>query len=117
MTSPGKTRSGHEQQRTQAQHSQYAFLVAQGLFAEHIGLSQKLQAVPLEQKRYTHTPQAKVMEFLVATLAGLEHLQDISLAAHPLAKDRACCRVRPGPALGPGRPAALVRQRCSHRHR
>ena len=75
--------------KTQTQHTQHAFLVAWGSFAEHIGLPQKLQAVPLKQKRYTHTPQAKVLEFLVAILGGLEHLQDISLAAHPLDKDQA----------------------------
>jgi hypothetical protein len=71
------------------QHTQHAFLVAWGSFAEQIGLLNALQAVPLSQKRYTHTPQAKVLEFLVAILAGLKHLQDISRAAHPLAKDQA----------------------------
>ncbi len=75
--------------KTQMQHTQHAFLVAWGWFAEHIGLPQQLQAVALSQKRYQHTPQTKVMEFLVAILAGLPHLQDISLAAHPLDKDQA----------------------------
>jgi len=69
--------------------TQHALLVAWGSFAEHIGLPEKLQAVRLRQKRYRHTPQTKVMEFLVAVMAGLKHLQDISLAAHPLDKDQA----------------------------
>ena len=73
----------------QIQQTQHAFLVAWGWFAEQIGLIQALQAVPLSQKRYSHTPQTKVVEFLVAILAGLEHLQDISLAAHPLDMDQA----------------------------
>lgn len=71
------------------QHTQHAFLVAWGWFAEQIGLIQQLQAVRLKQKRYNHTPQSKVLEFLVAILAGSKHLQDISLAAHPLDKDQA----------------------------
>jgi len=73
----------------QVQDTQHAFLVAWGWFAKVIGLIQALQEVPLRQKKYMHTPQTKVVEFLVAILGGLEHLQDISLAAHPLDKDRA----------------------------
>jgi len=71
------------------QHTQHALLVAWGAFAEHMGLPAKLQSVQLSQKCYRHTPQTKVLEFLVAILAGLRHLQDISLAAHPLDKDQA----------------------------
>ena len=74
---------------THRQDTQHAFLVAWGWFAEHIGLIQQLQAVSLKQKHYHHMPQTKVLEFLVAILAGLQHLQDISLAAHPLDKDQA----------------------------
>lgn len=70
-------------------NTQHAFLVAWGWFAEIIGLIQALQDVPLHQKKYTHTPQTKVIEFLVAILGGTEHLQDISLAAHPLDMDQA----------------------------
>ena len=71
------------------QHTQHAFLVAWGWFAEHLGLLTKIQSVSIRQKQYQHPPQAKVLEFLVATLAGLKYLQDISLAAHPLDKDLA----------------------------
>src|SRR5258707_12766475 len=70
------------------QETQHAFLVAWGWFAEHIGLIQKLQALPIKQKHYHHWPQSKVLEFLLAILAGLQHLQEISLAAHPLDKDQ-----------------------------
>ena len=72
--------------------TQHAFLVAWGRFAQEIGLIDKLEAVPLHQKRREHTPQSKVLEFLVAHLAGLKHLQDISLAAHPLDKDQPVAR-------------------------
>jgi len=71
----------------QIQQTQHAFLVAWGWFGEHTGLIQALQKVHFHQKRNTHTPQTKVMEFLVAILAGLKHLQDISQSAHPLDLD------------------------------
>ncbi len=83
---------------TQIQETQHAFLVAWGWFAEHIGLIQKLQALSLKQKHYHHRPQTKVLEFLVAILAGLPHLQDISLAAHPLDKDQAVAQAWQQPA-------------------
>jgi len=75
--------------KNSSQHTQHAFLVVWGAFAEQIGLPQKLQAIPLKQKRYRHSPQGKVLEFLVAILAGLKHLKNLSLAAHPLVKDQA----------------------------
>jgi hypothetical protein len=74
---------------SEVQHTQHAFLVAWGWFGEHIGLIRRLFAVSLHQKHYHHTPQGKVLEFLVAILGGLKHLQDISLSAHPLDKDLA----------------------------
>src|SRR3972149_3312455 len=74
---------------SEVQHTQHAFVVAWGWFAEHIDLIRRLLAVCLHQKRYHHTPQGKVLEFLVAILAGLKHLQDISLSAHPLDRDPA----------------------------
>jgi IS4 transposase len=69
--------------------TQHAFLVAWGCFAQRIELVQKLKGVRLKQKRYKHSPQAKVLEFLVGQLAGLQHLCDLSLAAHPLDHDTA----------------------------
>lgn len=73
----------------QIQHTQHAFLVAWGRFAEAIGLIQGIRAVELKQKTYHHAPQTKVLEYLVATLSGFRQLQDISLSAHPLDKDQA----------------------------
>src|SRR5437870_13900605 len=87
--------SNSEQHRHATQH---AFLVVWGWCAEHIGLIQQLQAVSLKQKSYHHRPQTKVLEFLVAILAGLEHLQEISLAAHPLDKDQAVAQAWGQPA-------------------
>jgi len=83
---------------THRQDTQHAFLVAWGWFAEHLGLIQQLQGVSLKQKPYHHRPQTKVLEFLVAILAGLPHLQDISLAAHPLDKDQAVAQAWAQPA-------------------
>src|SRR5256714_8594027 len=87
--------SNSEQHRQDTQH---AFLVAWGWFAEHLGLIQQLQGVSLKQKPYHHRPQTKVLEFLVAILAGLQHLQEISLAAHPLDKDQAVAQAWGQPA-------------------
>ncbi len=71
----------------QAQETQHALLVPWGHFAREIGLLSGLEAIKLNQKVYEHSPQAKVIEFLVAILSGAKYLQDISLAAHPLDKD------------------------------
>ena len=73
----------------QEQETQHALLVPWGHFAQEIGLLSGIEAVKLNQKVYEHTPQAKVIEFLVAILSGAKYLQDISLAAHPLDKDLA----------------------------
>lgn len=63
-------------------------LVIWGIFARRIGLVETIEAVKLKQKKRDHTPQTKVLEFLVAMLAGLPHLQDISRSAHPLDQDQ-----------------------------
>ena len=68
--------------------TQHAMLVIWGLYARQLGLVQALAAVKLKQKVRTHTPQTKVLEFLVAMLGGLPHLQDISRSAHPLDQDQ-----------------------------
>jgi hypothetical protein len=67
----------------------HAMLVVWGQFAQSIGLIDKLQSVALHQKTVEHSPQRKILEFLVAILAGLEHLQDLSRAAHPIDQDQA----------------------------
>src|SRR5512134_2792564 len=76
----------------QEQDTQHALLVAWGDFAREIGLLSGIEASQLSQKVYEHTPQAKVIEFLVAILSGAKYLQDLSLAAHPLDKDLAVAR-------------------------
>lgn len=72
---------------TTSQMTQHAMLVIWGLFARRIGLVEAIEAVKLKQKKRDHTPQTKVLEFLVAILAGLPYLQDISRSAHPLDQD------------------------------
>lgn len=74
---------------TEGMLTQHAMLVAWGVYAQRIGLVKQLEQVELKQKQREHRPQTKVIEFLVAILAGLPHLQDISLAAHPLDQDGA----------------------------
>ncbi len=73
----------------QPSHSEHALLVLLGQYAQHLGLIQALMDVPLHQKAYVHRPQTKVLEFLVAVLAGLAHLEDISQDGRPLDQDRA----------------------------
>ena len=72
--------------------TQHAMLVVWGQFTQAIGLLEKLQSICLHQKTVVHSPQRKVLEFLVAILAGLEHLQDLSRSAHPIDQDQAVAR-------------------------
>lgn len=78
--------------------TQHAMLVLWGQFAQRIGLVEALEAIPLRQKTRTHRPQTKVLEFLVAILAGLPYLKDISRSAHPLDQDQAVARAWRQPA-------------------
>jgi len=70
----------------------HAMLVAWGQFAQSIGLIQDIEGVPLHQKTVTHRPQTKILEFFIAILAGLEHLQDLSRSAHPIDQDQAVAK-------------------------
>jgi hypothetical protein len=65
----------------------HALLVLLGRFAQHLGLVRLLEAVPLVQKTVTHSPQAKLIEFLLAVLAGLGQLQELTHASNPIASD------------------------------
>lgn len=66
----------------------HAWLVVLGYFAQALGLVDELEKVPIEQRKGTdHTPQKKLIEFLVGILGGIEYLQDLNLAAQPIAKD------------------------------
>ena len=69
------------------QMMQHAMLGIWGLFARRMGLVQAIETIQLKQKTRTHTPPTKVLEFLVAMLGGLSHLQDISRSSHPLDQD------------------------------
>ena len=62
----------------------HALLVVLGEYARQVGLIERLQAVPIDQRQGDYTPQSKLIEFLIAILAGLEHLEDLSQATNPL---------------------------------
>ncbi len=79
-------------QSDEAVLTDHAMLVVWGQYAHCLGLIQAIQAIALDQKTVDHSPQGKVLEFLVAALGGLEYLKDISLSAHPLDKDLAVAR-------------------------
>jgi len=78
--------SGDDPKVTRTAH---AMLVPWGLFARHIGLIQGLDEIPIPQRKREHTPQGKLLEFLVAILSGCPYLQDISRGPHPLDRDQA----------------------------
>lgn len=81
----------HGRQRLAALRSglltQHALLVAWGEFAQEIGLLQQLSQVDIPVKRVVHTPQGKVLTFLMGILTGITHLKDLHEGAHPLAHD------------------------------
>jgi hypothetical protein len=70
----------------------HAMLVTWGQFAQAIGFIQKIEAIDLRQKKVEHSPQTKILEFLLSILAGLPHLQDLSRSAHPIDQDRAVAK-------------------------
>ncbi len=71
--------------------TQHALMVTWGEFADEIVLIEKLNQVAIPQKSVVHTPQAKVLSFLMGILSGTPHLKDLNEGPHPLAHD--------GPAL------------------
>ena len=70
----------------------HAMLVAWGQFGQSIGLIQAIEAVQLHQKKVEHSPQTKILEFFIAILAGLQHLQELSRSAHPIDQDQAVAK-------------------------
>lgn len=78
--------------------TQHAMLVVWGQFAQALGLIQALNSIPLHQKKVRHAPHTKILEFFLAVLAGLEHLQDLSTAAEPIEKDLSVARAWLQPA-------------------
>ncbi len=75
--------------QTSAKPTEHAMLVIWGAFAQSIGLVKRIMAISIHQKERNHSAQRKILAGLVATLAGLPHLQDISRSAHPLDQDNA----------------------------
>jgi len=70
----------------------HALLVLLGQFADHLGLVDLLEAVPIAQKTVDHRPQTKLIQFLIGILAGLDYLQDFNDAPDPLSRDTAVMR-------------------------
>ena len=70
----------------------HAMLVAWGQFGQSIGLIRAIEAVQLRQKTVEHSPQTKILEFFIAILAGLKHLQELSRSAHPIDQDQAVAK-------------------------
>ena len=68
--------------------TEHAWLVVLGHFAQVLGLVAGLEGVPIEQRQGPkHTPQAKVIEFLVGILGGIDYLQDLNRGSQPIASD------------------------------
>jgi hypothetical protein len=63
--------------------------VVWGVYAQAFGLIPELLKVPIQQKTVDHSPQGKILEFLLVILAGLNHLQELNTAAEPIVKDLA----------------------------
>ncbi len=70
-------------------YTDHAMLIIWGEFARQIGLLAGLLAVPIAQKTVEHRPQTKLVQLLVATLAGCAHLRDMAAGPNPLVKDQA----------------------------
>jgi hypothetical protein len=70
-------------------YTDHALLIAWGAFARQIGLLEALRAVPVPQKTVEHAPQAKLLQVLVATLAGCAHLAEMADGPRPLVRDPA----------------------------
>jgi hypothetical protein len=83
---------GNLSEKRPATITHHAMLVAWGLFAQNIGLIGAIESIALHQKEVVHSPQTKVLEFFVAILAGLPHLQELSRSAHPIDQDQAVAK-------------------------
>jgi hypothetical protein len=68
--------------------TEHAWLVVLGHLARVLGLVTGLEEVPIGQRKGPkHTPQSKVIEFLVGILGGIDYLQDFNRGSHPIATD------------------------------
>ena len=79
--------------------TEHGLLVALGEFLQQHGLLKQMMTIPIHQRTRTHTPQAKVIEFMAGIFSGIEYLSDLNDAAHPLAKDLAVARAWGLPSL------------------
>ena len=62
-------------------------LVVWGLFAQQMGLLKGLEEVPINMGTGVYTPQTKLIEFLMAVLAGVDSLHELNEGPQPLAED------------------------------
>jgi hypothetical protein len=107
MRQPSETADSSQEKLTS-----HAILVAWGLYAQEIGLVENLMQVPISQRSREHTPQTKVLEFLVSVLAGCAYLQDISCGAHPLDKDQVVAEAWGQPGWADYSGVSRTLQRC-----
>jgi hypothetical protein len=68
-------------------NTEHGLAVAFGEFFQQYGLVQRLMQVPISQKAGNSLPQAKLIEFLVGSMTGIEYLSDLNDGPHPVAKD------------------------------
>jgi hypothetical protein len=73
--------------------TEHAWLVVLGQLAQILGLVAGLEGVAIGQRQGPkHTPQSKVIEFLVGILGGIDYLQDLNRGARPIARDATIAR-------------------------
>ncbi|MCJ7701886.1 MAG: hypothetical protein MUO62_09905 [Anaerolineales bacterium] len=73
--------------------TEHAWLVVLGYFARSLGLIAGLEAVSIDQRQGPkHSPQSKLIEFLIGVLGGIEYLQDLNREAQPIAGDEALAK-------------------------
>jgi hypothetical protein len=66
----------------------HAWLIVLGYVAQALGLVTGLEKVPIKQRKGPECePQAKLIEFLVGILGGIEYLQDFNKSDNPIAQD------------------------------
>ena len=68
-------------------NTEHGMLVAMGEFLRQHGLLDRLRQVPIQQKAHEFTPQAKLIEFLIGIMGGIEYLQDLNCGPQPLVAD------------------------------
>ena len=69
-------------------NTDHGLAVAFGEFFQQYGLMQRLLEVPIAQKAGDSPPQAKLIEFLVGIMSGIEYLSDLNDGPRPVAKDK-----------------------------